>query len=240
MTTTTKPGFTGFPREGFEFLAELAGDNTRAFFDAHRATYEAALLEPAKAFVTALGDELRAHVSSGIRAEPRVNGSILRINRDTRFAADKRPYKDHVDLWFWEGDAPSRERPGLSVRLRPATVVLSAGIHRLEPAPLAAYRAAVDDDRSGGALETAIEDALMLRGVKLRGLAYKRVPRGVDNDHPRAELLRHGALYVSGEWKLPRAASRSGFVAWVADRLEQMAPVERWLTRTLPWETFSG
>ena len=235
MTTTATTAFAGFPREGFAFLADLATENTREFFDAHRETYESALLEPAKAFVIALGEQLQARVSPGIRAEPRVNGSILRITRDTRFTTDKRPYKDHLDIWFWEGDAPSRERPGLSVRLRPATVVLSAGIHRLEPTALAAYRAAVDDDRSGEALEAAIEDARMLRGVKLGGLAYKRVPRGFDSDHPRAELLRHGALYVSGEWKLPRAASGPGFVGWVADRLEQMAPVERWLTATLPW-----
>ena len=229
--------FAGFPREGLDFLEGLAADNTREYFDAHRADYETALLQPAKDFVVALGEELHARVSPGLRAEPRVNGSILRITRDTRFTTDKRPYKDHLDIWFWEGDAPSRERPGLSVRLRPATVVLSAGIHRLEPATLAAYRAAVDDDRSGEALEVAIEDARMLRGVKLGGLAYKRVPRGFDADHPRAELLRHGALYVSGEWKLPRAASGPGFVGWVADRLEQMAPVERWLTATLRWET---
>ena len=237
MTTTATTAFAGFPREGFAFLADLATDNTREFFDAHREIYESALLEPAKGFVIALGEQLQARVAPGIRAEPRVNGSILRITRDTRFTTDKRPYKDHLDIWFWEGDAPSRERPGLSVRLRPATVVLSAGIHRLEPATLAAYRAAVDDDRSGEALEVPIEDARMLRGVKLGGLAYKRVPRGFDADHPRAELLRHGALYVSGEWKLPRAASGPGFVGWVADRLEQMAPVERWLTATLRWET---
>jgi uncharacterized protein (TIGR02453 family) len=235
MTTTTQTAFAGFPREGFEFLAELATDNTREFFDAHRMIYETALLEPAKGFVVALGEQLRARVSPGIRAEPRVNGSILRITRDTRFATDKRPYKEHVDMWFWEGDAPSRERPGLSVRLRPATVVLSAGIHRFEPAALAAYRAAVDDDRSGEELEVAISDATMLRGVKLGGLAYKRVPRGFEADHERAELLRHGALYVSGEWKLPRGTSGPGFVSWVADRLEQIAPVERWLTATLPW-----
>jgi len=235
MSTTAATGFAGFPREGLEFLADLASDNSKEFFDAHRATYESALLGPAKDFVIALGEQLQARISPGIRAEPRVNGSILRIARDTRFTTDKRPYKEHVDMWFWEGDAPSRERPGLSVRLRPATVVLSAGIHRFEHAVLGAYRAAVDDDRSGAALEVAIEDATMLRGVKLGGPAYKRVPRAFDSDHPRAELLRHGALYVSGEWKLPRAASGPGFVGWVADRLEQIAPVERWLTATLPW-----
>ena len=236
MSTTAPTTFTGFPRDGFAFLAELGTDNTREFFDAHRETYETALLEPAKGFVIALGEQLQARVSPGIRAEPRVNGSILRITRDTRFTTDKRPYKEHLDIWFWEGDAPSRERPGLSVRLRPATIVLSAGIHRFEPAALVAYRAAVDDDRSGEALEVAIEDARMLRGVKLGGQAYKRVPRAFGSDHPRAELLRQGALYVSGEWKLPRVSSGPGFVGWVADRLEQMAPVERWLTATLPWE----
>jgi len=236
MTTTETTGFAGFPRAGFELLADLATHNSREFFNAHRAIYESALLEPAKGFVIALGEQLQARVAPGIRAEPRVNGSILRIARDTRFISDKRPYKEHVDIWFWEGDAPSRDRPGLSVRLRSATVVLSAGIHRFDPAALVAYRAAVDDDRAGEALEVAIEDAMMLRGVKLGGLAYKRVPRAFDSDHPRAELLRHGALYVSGKWKLPRAASGPGFVGWVADRLEQIAPVERWLTATLPWE----
>jgi uncharacterized protein (TIGR02453 family) len=232
MTVST--AFAGFPREGLDFLEGLATDNTREYFDAHRATYQSELLRPAKDFVVALGEELRSRVSAGIRAEPRINGSILRINRDTRFSTDKRPYKDHVDFWFWEGDAPSRERPGLFVRLRPTTVVLGAGMHRFEPTALAAYRAAVADEGTGCALEEALAAATGLRGATVGGLAYKRVPRGFGADHPRAELLRHGALYVSGEWKLPRAASGPAFVGWAAERLERLAPVERWLTATLP------
>jgi uncharacterized protein (TIGR02453 family) len=234
MTAPTTTAFAGFPPDGLDVLVALAADNTRECFDARRAAYESGLLAPAKAFVTALGDELRARVSPEIRAEPRVNGSILRINRDTRFATDKRPYKEHLDMWFWEGDAPSRERPGLSVRLRPESVVLSAGIHRLEPPALAAFRAAVADEQTGPALEAAIAEATAQRGVTLGGLSYKRVPRGFAADHPRADLLRHSALFVSGEWKLPRAISGPGFVGWAADRLERMAPVERWLSATLP------
>jgi uncharacterized protein (TIGR02453 family) len=234
MTGTTANAFAGFPPEGLDVLAGLATDNTREYFDAHRATYESALLQPAKAFVVALGARLQADVSPGIRAEPRVNGSILRINRDTRFSADKRPYKEHLDLWFWEGDAPSRERPGYFVRLRPETVVLGAGMHRFESAALAAYRAAVDSNRTGEALEIAIEDATVRREVTLGGLAYRRVPLEFDRDHPRAELLRHGALYVSGEWKLPRVVSGPKFVGWVTERLVDMAPVERWLSAALP------
>jgi uncharacterized protein (TIGR02453 family) len=229
MTAPTQT-FAGFPSEGLEFLAGLETDNSRAYFDAHRATYESALLAPAKDFVVAVGDELRSRVSPAIRAEPRINGSILRINRDTRFSADKRPYKEHLDFWFWEGDGPSRERPGLFMRLRPTRVALGAGMHHFERPVLDAYRAAVDDERSGAALEAAIGRATDLRGATLGGVGYKRVPKGYPADHPRAALLLHGGLVVGGEWDLPRAVSSPKFVGWVAERLERLSPVERWLT----------
>ena len=232
MTVSASP-FAGFPREGLEFLAGLANDNSKEYFDAHRATYRSALLQPAKDFVVALGAELRARVSPWIRAEPRVNGSILRLNRDIRFTADKRPYKEHLDFWFWEGEEPSRERPGLFVRLRAERVGLGAGMHHFTLPFLTAYRDAVDDERAGAALEDAIARATELPGVALGGLAYKRVPRGIDADHPRADLLRHGALYVSGDWDLPGEVSSAAFPSWAAERLERMAPVERWLTKVL-------
>jgi len=233
MTTTANDAFAGFPREGLAVLEALARDNTRPCFDANRAAYESALLAPAKAFVVALGDELRVRVSPAIRAEPRVNGSILRINRDTRFSADKRPYKEHLDFWLWEGEGPSRERPGYFMRLRPATVTVGVGMHRFERPVLHAYREAVDAERTGRELEAALERALELPGVAVGGQSYKRVPQKFAADHPRADLLRHGALYVSGDWELPAEASGHSFVGWVADRLKHMAPVERWLTKVL-------
>jgi uncharacterized protein (TIGR02453 family) len=237
MSTHTSTAFAGFPPDGLAFLEGLGRDNTKAYFDAHRATYESALLEPAKAFVVALGEELRARVSPGIRAEPRVNGSILRINRDTRFSADKTPYKDHLDLWLWEGEGPSRERPGYFVRLRSATVTVGVGMHRFDRPMLETYREAVGEERPGRELEAAIARATELPEVTVGGgEAYKRVPQGYAADHPRADLLRHNALYVSGEWDLPAEAADARFAPWVAERMDRMAPVERWLTAVLDAE----
>jgi uncharacterized protein (TIGR02453 family) len=234
MSTLASTAFTGFPPDGLAFLEGLARENTKAYFDAHRATYESALLEPAKAFVLALGEELHTRISPGIRAEPRVNGSILRINRDTRFSADKTPYKEHLDFWLWEGQGPSRERPGYFVRLRPGTVGAGVGMHRFERPALEAYRAAVGEERTGRELEEALTRATEQPGVAVGGgEAYKRVPQGFAADHPRADLLRHNALSVAGEWNLPREATSARFAPWVAERLERMAPVERWLTRVL-------
>lgn len=224
--------FAGFPPEGLGFLAGLRADNTKAYFDAHRSIYESALREPAKAFVIALGDELRARVSPAIRAEPRVDGSILRMNRDIRFSQDADRYRDHLHLVLWEGEGHSREHPCFSMRVFPERVVLGAGLARLERGPLAAYRAAVLRDGDGRALEAAVA-ATARRGVALAAPAYKRVPRGIDPDHPRAALLRQGGVVVSGEWDLPQEVSSERFVSWVAERLEAMAPVERWLTRAL-------
>ncbi len=232
MTVSTR-AFAGFPRGGLDFLEGLARDNSRDYFDAHRDTYQAQLLQPAKDFVVALGEELRARVSPALRAEPRVNGSILRINRDTRFSADKRPYKEHLDFWFWEGEGASREHPGLAVRLRAGTVALGAGMVHFTPDMLAAYRAGVADDRLGPELEAAMRQATDVRRVGVGDPTYKRVPRGFPPDHPRADLLRRSALFAAGEWKLPREVTRGAFVGWAADRLAQIAPVERWLTAAL-------
>src|SRR5689334_19383589 len=108
--------FAGFAPEALRFLADLRAHNEREWFHAHRAQYDSLLLEPSRDFVEAMGEEL-APFAPDVNADPRVGGSIFRIARDTRFSKDKRPYKDHLDLWFWQGAGKSRERPGFWFRL---------------------------------------------------------------------------------------------------------------------------
>src|SRR5258707_3097361 len=90
--------FTGFGAAGLEFLAGLEHDNSRRFFDAHRSAYREELLEPSKAFVVALGEQVRQRISAGLRAEPRVGGSLFRIGNGLRFNQHKPPYKPHHDF----------------------------------------------------------------------------------------------------------------------------------------------
>src|SRR5687768_6278639 len=131
--------FAGFPRAALTFLRELGENYTRDWFHAHRDDYAMSLLEPPRDFVVAMGEELRG-IGADVHADPRVNGSIFRINRDTRFSKDKRPYKDHLDLWFWEGEGPSRNCPGYWFRLAPERLILGAGRHRFGPPELEGFR----------------------------------------------------------------------------------------------------
>src|SRR5689334_9303124 len=108
--------FPGFSPDLLDFLAVLRRNNSREWFAAHRDQYQRLLLEPARSFVMSMA-ELLPRLGPELHAEPRVHGSILAINRDTRFSPDKTPYKTHLDFWFWHGDGPSRERPGYFVRL---------------------------------------------------------------------------------------------------------------------------
>lgn len=225
--------FSGFPPAGLDFLAGLAEDNSKRYFDAHRETYEEALLEPARDFVVALGAELQSRVSPDIHAEPRVNGSIFRINRDTRFSRDKTPYKTHLDLFFWEGAGRSRECPGFFFRLGPDALLLGAGMHRFDGGLLDAYRNAVAADPSGDALESALARVTQGGGVEIGGKSYKRVPQGFAPGHPRAEFLKHDGLYVWTETALPKVVHEAGLVAWCADRLAALAPLHRWIVDTL-------
>ena len=220
--------FTGIAPEGFAFLEALEADNSKRTFEANRSAWEGGLLEPAKELVLELGEELRRRVSGGIHADPRVNGSIFRINRDTRFSKDKTPYKTHLDLFFWEGEGRSRECPGFFVRLTPRAIVLGAGVHHFAPAQLDRFREAVAADRSGDELETALA-AVRKAGLEVGSEGYKRVPPGWPSDHPRAVLLRHDGLVAWREESLPKAAASGRLVGWCAERLERAAPVHRWL-----------
>ena len=73
--------FDGFGHETQAFLARLAANNDRDWFNAHRADYDAHIMAPAIAFVEAMAGPLAA-IDPRIAAEARLNGSIRRLNRE--------------------------------------------------------------------------------------------------------------------------------------------------------------
>jgi uncharacterized protein (TIGR02453 family) len=219
--------FTGFHPNAFDFLRGLAEHNDRAWFHEHEAEYKGLLLEPARELVLALGGRLAA-VAPDIHADPRVNGSIMRIARDTRFASDKTPYKTHLDLWLWEGSGPSRECAGYFVRLDAGAVTLGVGVHHFTTAGLAAYRAAVDDDRRGAELDRAVRSALTVGG-RFGPARWKRVPAPFAADHPRADLLRHDGLVAATTDALPSQAQTEAFPEWCVERWAPLRPLQAWV-----------
>ena len=223
--------FSGFDPAALEFLRNLGEHNDRVWFEAHRADYEVLLLLPARELVIALGERL-AKVAPGVRADPRVNGSILRINRDTRFSNDKRPYKTHLDLWLWEGDGPSRGSSGFFLRIEADRVGYGAGMHHFEKDTLAAYRSAVDDPKRGPALVRAAKTAAD-SGVQVGREQWKRVPAPYAADHPRGEYLRYGGMVAGTREEIPAELFTPTFPAWCVERFRPLRPLQKWVAQAV-------
>jgi uncharacterized protein (TIGR02453 family) len=220
-------GFGGFPPETIQFLRELRDNNRKDWFEAHRGDYEAFWVGPAKAFVVAAG-ELLAELAPGIRAEPRVLGSIFRINRDTRFARDAGPYKDHLDFWFWEGERRNAVS-GFFARLTPERMGVGAGCHGLDPERLARFRHAVADPSSGADL-AAIAQRLEAAGYRLGGAALSRPPAGFGSDGPAGRFLLHKALFVHHDEPVDERVQSAAVLTTCGRHWSALAPLHRWLT----------
>jgi uncharacterized protein (TIGR02453 family) len=223
--------FPGFPPQTRSFLRDLREHNEKAWFDAHRDDYERWWLAPARAFVDAIGPQLTT-VASDVRAESRVNGSIMRINRDVRFSADKRPYKDHLDFWFWEGPQRRGAVSGLFARLTPETFSVGVGAHMFDPQLLKAFRTAVVDAETGMALADAVR-AVEGSGLEVLGERYSRPPAGFTADGDAARLLRFGALWTVEEAPADAVAESPAALDFCMAHWRAAAPIHRWLVDTL-------
>lgn len=220
--------FQGFPKATFSFLRGLSKNNKKAWFDAHKDDYESFYVEPALAFVRELGLRLRK-IRKSVQFDPKVGGSVMRIYRDVRFSKDKRPYKDHLDLFFWEGAKKGWDSPGFFLRLEHDELWLGAGMHQfVDGSQLAMYRKAVADARRGKKLE-ALVTKLRKAGYTVGGQELKKVPKGFDPDHDRADLLKHKGLWAGIETKIPKEASSAKLVGWCAAHFEKLAPISEWL-----------
>jgi len=92
--------FNGFFKETFEFLSDLYSHNSVAWFNKHREEYEKYLMNPARSFVTSIGPFVK-FINSTFDTEPKFNRTLVRLNKDMRFA--KKPYKDFFLIRFGKG-----------------------------------------------------------------------------------------------------------------------------------------
>jgi uncharacterized protein (TIGR02453 family) len=190
--TTPEPApFGGFDPEALQFLADLAANNERAWFQPRKADFERLIKEPLEALCVALADRFAA-LDLPLRSDP--TRSPFRIYRDVRFSKDKSPYKTAQGADFpWLGDSGDATGPRGAVggyfHLEPGNIFVGGGMWHPDPARLAAFRQHVDQDPN--AVLGAIEDD-RFRSVfgSVTGESLARNPRGYPADHPYGYLLR--------------------------------------------------
>lgn len=202
--------FGGIPEDAVAFYAELVADNSRTWWLEHKARYDANVREP----VAHLGEVL---------AEEFGEPSLFRPHRDVRFSKDKRPYKEHQGAFV-----KTAETSGWYVQISADGLTTAAGIYAATPDQVARLRAAVDADRTGRSLER-IAGALRDNGFEIGGERIKTRPRGIPEDHPRLELLRHKTLTAARDHGVPAWLTTPACADKVREDWRAMRPLVEWL-----------
>jgi uncharacterized protein (TIGR02453 family) len=208
--------FDGFPGATFAWFAGLQDDNSKAWFAAHRDTYE----DVVRGALEAMLDQLAGELGGSVK--------LFRQHRDTRFSNDKSPYK--TTTYGVIGERPGSRAP-LYAQLSEQGLFAGTGYYVLAADQLARFRDAIAED--GGAaddLERAIA-GVHAAEIETYGEALKTAPRGYSRDHPRAALLRHKSL-IAGRRLAASPARGIGAAAaleharatWAA-----CAPLNAWL-----------
>ena len=227
--------FNGFPQAGLQFLADLAENNNKEWFTENKGVYRSQLLEPATEFIMAVGERLQS-ISGQIKYDTRTNGSgsLMRIYRDTRFSKDKTPYKTAVAGMWWEGEGKKTENPAFGFQITKDGMGVMAGMFGFGKEQLRAYREAVLDDTLGGALMDVVTAVTAGDQYEIMGAHYKRVPRGFDAEHERAEYLKFNHLYAHPRAPIPASVLTSAELVDVClAHFEHMAPIEQWLVKAV-------
>jgi uncharacterized protein (TIGR02453 family) len=179
----------------FNFLNDLAANNDRKWFNANKDHYIETVQEPALDFITDCGPRLKA-ISPHFVADSRVQGgSLFRIYRDTRFAADKTLYKTNTGMQFRHERAKDAHAPGFYLHLQPRECFMGVGLWRPETKVAYEIRDAIADDSDAWIKVTRGKQ--FTATYHLGGDSLIRPPRGYDAEHPLIDDLKRKDFIAS-------------------------------------------
>lgn len=172
--------------ELFTFLRNLAANNNREWFNAHKDEYLRV-----KATAERLATELIAAVATidERAAMLRVQDCTYRIYRDTRFSPDKTPYKTHIGIFV----NPPKGKKGLTcgyyLHLEPDHSFICGGTICLPGPVLKALRRDIYDniDEYVGIVESPEFKALF---PTVGANPVKTAPQGFDRTWPYLEYVK--------------------------------------------------
>lgn len=200
--------FKGWQAEAVEFYEGLAADNSKAYWQAHKSTYEDAIEGP----MTTLLGEL---------AEEFGRGRIFRPYRDVRFSKDKTPYKLNC----------AAHLAGGYISFSAEELLVGSGLYMPDAKQLQRYRSAVDDDKSGTALGSIVA-TLRADGYEVGALkTLTTAPKGYPKDHPRINLLNQKGVIMSKSWPIGAWAATAKVKQRIVPALEAARPLNEWVAR---------
>lgn len=222
-----------FSEKTFRFLRALARNNSREWFQAHKADHETHLRHPFLALIGDLQPDVLA-ISEHYRADPRaVGGSLFRMHRDTRFSSDKTAYKTWAGARFFHARHRVVDAPSFYLHVQPGNCFVGAGLWRPEAPSQRRIRQFILDNP--GAWNAAVHSPAFQRRFELGGESLVRPPRGFPADHPLIEDLKRKSFVAMAPLD-DEVVLGKGLRKAVASELAALAPLVDYLCAALDLE----
>lgn len=174
----------GGMRDTYRFLREVAVNNNREWFNAHKEEY--LVLRKAWESDIARLISLMSEYDPDLRGL-QVKDCAYRIYRDIRFSSDKSPYKTYFSAVLGKRGRKCVQA-GCYLHMEPGNSALHAGIWWPEKDILSRLRSEID--ANADEFNAILENPDFSSRFCFYGDKLKVVPRGYSKDSPNAELLK--------------------------------------------------
>jgi uncharacterized protein (TIGR02453 family) len=220
--------FSGFPKEGLQFLRSLKRNNNREWFQEHKHIYEESLKRPMAELIAIVAADFQKFAPEMV-ATPK--SSAYRIYRDTRFSKDKSPYKTHIAAVFPRTGLGKHEGAGFYLHIGTSELLVGGGLYMPSPEDLNAVRQKIADD-AGSFMR--VVDSRQFRKLlgSVDGERLSRLPRGFAVGHPAAEYLKLKQFLV-GRTFPATVATTASFYGIVIETFRAMLPFIRFLNEPI-------
>lgn len=220
--------FAGFPDEMVRFMRSLKRNNRREWFQPRKHLFERHVKAPMLELVSAINAELAKFAPEYV-TEPK--SALFRIYRDTRFSADKTPYKTHIAASFSRRGGERLGTGGFYFSVSPDAIEAAAGIwHPDRDVTLLIRNHIAETHRELSRILADKKSRKLVGG--LQGDALTRSPKGFDPEHPAAGLIK------MKDWILdvrldPGLATSPQLQGEIVARFRAMKPLLEYLNRPL-------
>jgi uncharacterized protein (TIGR02453 family) len=218
--------FSGFPKDGLEFLSNIIINNSKEWRDSHKSEYERSILAPNKAYVQELGEHLQILVPN-IHAIAKINKSLFRIYRDARFHIND-PIKERIGIIFWQGATHRMQSASFYMHYDPFEIFVASGIRNFKPPLLSAYREYIKNDAKREELHNILE-TLKGKGYQIPKPEYKRLPREFEKEPSYGYLTRYRSMYAYTTFKPDNCFHSQAIINRNFKIYEDMLELHQWV-----------
>lgn len=193
--------------EARKVLSDLKANNTREWYQAHKARIQEELLDPGNGAC----DELRQILEAECQA--RMTSKVYRMNRDLRFSRDKTPYNPHFRFSIWQAESAQETSVCFHFSVELSRLTMGVGLWE--------FGAKLDNFRFRcGELASLLKPEMRLSEPEL-----KRIPTGLTAPPGTQEHFRRKGLTV---W-IDCDHSEACPTAFDSATLRSFVPIYKWL-----------